>query len=120
MDVAVRTSTGLSPRFAAALAYAGWWVTGLIFYALEQDPYARFHAAQSVTAFGLITLFIIGFLTMAAASLSFLPTAFSLFLWAAAVTWIAGVMLWIVAMWKAATGDAWRIPVAATLADRLL
>jgi len=30
------------------------------------------------------------------------------------------VLLWVVAMWKAATGHAWRIPVAADLADRMM
>jgi hypothetical protein len=29
------------------------------------------------------------------------------------------VILWLWAMWKAASGDAWRIPLASQLADRL-
>jgi uncharacterized membrane protein len=117
----VVSSTGLSPRLGGALAYAGWWMTGGILWAVErQDRYVRFHAAQSLAAFGLIAAVIAGFAALAAASLSFLPRAFELFVWAAAVTWIGGVLLSIVAMWKAATGHAWRIPIAAELADRLM
>ena len=115
------SSTGLSPRVAAPLAYAGWWVTGLILWFVERrDRTIRFHAAQSVAAFGVLAAAIAGFGALALASLSFLPAAFTAFLWAAAVTWGLGVVLWIVAIWKAASGRPWRIPVAADLADRLM
>lgn len=115
------SSTGLSPRVAAPLAYAGWWITGLIVWYVErQDRYVRFQAAQAMTAFGLIAAATVAFATLAAASLSFLPSAFIPFVWAAGVTWVAGMALWVVSMWKAANGEPWRIPLAAELADRLV
>ncbi len=115
------SSTGLAPRVAAPLAYAGWWMTGLMFCFIERrDDYVRFHAAQATAAFGIIAGLIAGFSVMAAASLSFLPSAFTPFLWSAAGTWAFGVVLWGVAMWKAARGHAWRIPIAADLADRMM
>jgi uncharacterized membrane protein len=115
------SSTGISPRVAAPLAYAGWWVTGLILWFVERrDHSIRFHAAQSVATFGAIAAAIAAFGVLALVSLSFLPSAFTLFLWAAAITWGLGVLLWIVVIWKAAAGHAWRIPVAAELADRLM
>jgi len=115
------SSTGLSPRVAGPLAYAGWWVTGVILWFVERrDRAIRFHAAQSVAAFGVIAAAIAAFGALALASLSFLPSAFIPFLWASAITWGVGVLLWIVAMYKAATGHAWRIPVAADLADRMM
>ena len=114
------SSTGLSPRTAAALAYSGWWVTGAIFWLLERrDPYVRFHAAQAISAFGLIALLILLFVALAAASFSVLPFTYGTFLTAAAATWMAGVVLWGATMWKIAGGGDWRIPVAAGLADRL-
>ena len=114
------SSTGLSPRLAALLAYSGWWVTGLIFWFLERrDSYVRFHAAQAVAAFGVVAALIGGFGIMAAASLSFLPSAFALFLGAAAATFALGVLLWAVAMWKAANGLPWRMPLAGDLAERM-
>lgn len=115
------SSTGLAPRVAAPLAYAGWWLTGAIVWFVERrDRYIRFHAAQSIAAFGLIAILIGAFGFLGVASLSFLPAAFTLFIGAAALTWVVGLLLWVVAMWKAASGDAWRIPIAAELADRLM
>lgn len=115
------SSTGLSPRPAAALAYSGWWVTGAILWFLERrDPFVRFHAAQAIVAFGAIAAFIVLCGALAVASLSFLPSMFSVWATAAAAGWVGGVVLWGVVMWKALSGDEWRIPVAATWADRLL
>jgi uncharacterized membrane protein len=115
------SSTGLSPRVAAPLAYLGWWVTGAIIWFVERhDRHVRFHAAQAVTAFGLVAVLVALFGALALASLSFMPDAFAFFLWAAVVVWVAGMLLWIVAMWRAANGDAFRIPLAAGLADRLV
>ena len=115
------SSTGLAPRIAAPLAYAGWWLTGSIVWFVERrDAYVRFHAAQAMTAFGLIALFIGVFGFLAVASLSFLPSAFAPFIWAAGLTWIGGLVLWGLSMWKAANGDPWRIPIAPDLADRMV
>jgi uncharacterized membrane protein len=114
------SSTGLSPRAAAALAYAGWWVTGLVFYCLERERFARFHAAQAVAAFGAIAVLVLGCLGLAAMALSFMPAAFLPLVWTAGLTWLLGVGLWIAVMWKAASGETWRIPGAARVADRLV
>ena len=115
------SSTGLAPRLGAPLAYAGWWITGLVLWLVERrDTYVRFHAAQAITAFGLIALFIGAFGSLALASLSFLPSAFGPFVWAAALTWLGGLVLWALSMWKAASGETWRIPIAAELADRIV
>ena len=117
---ATATSTGLQPRTAATLAYGAWWLTGLLFWYLErQDRFVRFHAAQSVTAFGAVAVLSAAFGGLAAASLSFLPAAFLWFFGAAVAVWLIGVVLWLVVMWKAASGDAFRIPLAADWADRL-
>jgi uncharacterized membrane protein len=115
-----QSSTGLSSRTAAALAYGGWWVTGVIVWFLERrDRAARFHAAQSIVAFGTIAFLILSFGLLAAASLSFLPAAFTVLLSTAVLAWVAGVALWAVSLWKAANGVEWRIPVAARYADRM-
>ncbi len=114
------SSTGLSSRTAATLAYSGWWVTGAIFWFVERrDPFVRFHAAQAVVVFGLAALLVAVFGALAVASLAFLPATFGFFVIAATVTWTAAVVLWGMAMWKAAGGGAWRVPVAAGWAERL-
>ena len=116
------STTGLPLRVAAPLAYAGWWLTGLILWFAERRDHAiRFHAAQSMAAFGLIATVIAGCGLLALSALSFLPVAFVPLLWLGGAAWAGGVLLWIVVMWKAATRRrAWRIPIAAELADRLL
>ena len=118
---AAATSTGLAPRTAATLAYAAWWITGLMFWFLErEDRFVRFHAAQAMVGFGVVSGVVVGFAVLAGGSLSFLPEAFMPLLTAAFVTWLGGLVLWLVAMWKAASGDTFRIPLAADLADRLI
>jgi uncharacterized membrane protein len=121
MSAAALTSTGLTPRTGATLAYLAWWVTGLVFWALERENrFVRFHAVQAVTVFGAVALLITLLLLLAVLSLSFLPSAFGLLLVAAGVTWLVGVGLWLVAMWKVASGEAFRLPLAAEWAERLL
>ena len=115
------SSTGLPSQTAAVLAYGGWWVTGAIFWFVERrDRFVRFHAAQATILFGAIALFITLCGILAAASLSFLPKAFLTLVVVAGAAWVAGVILWGVAIWKAAMGDEWRVPLAADLADYLL
>src|SRR5262245_44922847 len=115
------SSTGLPPRLAAVLAFGGWWVTGLIFWLVAgQGTFVRFHAAQSVAAFGLTALIAAGFGSAAVVSLSVLPTAFSLFIWAAGLTWLAGMLIWAAALWQAAHGRMWRMPLAGQLAERMV
>ena len=119
-DSALMSSLGLPSRTAVILAYSGWWVTGAIFWFLERrDSVVRYHAAQAVVVFGAAALLIAVFSLLAAASLSFLPVLFGPFAGAAALTWVAGVVLWAVTMWKVASGDEWRIPAAAPWIERL-
>ena len=114
------SSTGLTPRTAVPLAYLGWWVTGLVLWLVErQDRCIRFHAAQSLAAFGAIAL-VTGVLgALALASLSFLPAAFNVLVALAEGVIGFGLLLWVVSMWRAAAGDDWRIPLAARWAERL-
>jgi len=114
------SSTGLSSTTAAALAYGGWWVTGAIFLFFERrDRFVRFHAAQALVAFGALALFIFVCGVLALVSLSFLPWMFAPLVSAAGLAWVVGVLVWIVAMWKAVSGDEWRIPLVADYADAI-
>jgi len=116
----VPSTTVLKSRLAAAVAYAGWWVSGLAIWAFERrDRYVRFHAAQAMIVFGAFAV-VVGLLAgMAALSLVFMPKAFTLWVWTAGVAWLMGIALWVVSMWNAATGRAWRLPVAGKLAERI-
>ena len=114
------SSTGLHTRVAAPLAYAGWWVTGLLFWLVERrDPIVRFHAAQAVTAFGTLAGALAVLSVLALASLTFLPQAFEALVITAQIVAVLGVLLWVVSMWRVANGQSWRIPFAADWAERL-
>jgi uncharacterized membrane protein len=117
MDVA--SSTGLTTRTAAVLAYLGWWVTGLLFWGLERrDRVVRFHAVQSTIVFGLLALLIALLAMTALVLLTFAPAGFAILLWAAFLTWLASVLFWIVTIWAVGTGRTLRVPLAADLAER--
>jgi len=112
------STTGLSTRTASVLSYLGWWVTGLIFWGIErQDHVVLFHAVQSTVAFGVLGLAIAAFGLLALLMLSFAPAGFTFFLGVAFVLWIASLVLWLVALWKASQGKRWRIPLASRVAD---
>ena len=86
------STIGLPRRVAAPLAYAGWWVTGVLFWFLERrDLYVRFHAAQACVAFGAIALVVTMLSGLAATSLMFMPNAFGFWVWTAGLIWVAGV-----------------------------
>ena len=101
---------------ASIVAYSAWWVTGLVFLALERsDASVRFHAAQSVVVFGLASAVI------AAAFGAALPlmlvsgdTARALMA-LANLTWLAAVGLWAWLVFKAASGERWCVPGLAPL-----
>jgi uncharacterized membrane protein len=114
------SSTGLSTRTASVLAYSGWWITGLLIWYLERrDMVARFHAAQSVVAFGAIALLTVTLAVLSAAALSFLAAVFMPLAVLTVIVFLFGVALWVVSAWKAASGDDWRLPLAAPCAERL-
>jgi uncharacterized membrane protein len=112
------STTGLTSRTAAVLAYLGWWVTGLIFWSIERrDRLVRFHAIQSTLAFGALAMSIATFVVLALLMLSFAPAAVPLFLSVAFGLWVLGLLLWVLALWKAARGRWWRIPLASRVAE---
>lgn len=94
-----RTSR-LDPNLAAALAYVGGAVTGIIFLLVEnENRYVRFHAMQSaVTFLGVLIVHLI---------LGGLP----LIGWALYLPFILGVVvLWFVLMFKALRGEQYKLP----------
>jgi uncharacterized membrane protein len=115
-----RTSTGVSPNLLAASAYLAWWVTGVAVLALERESaYVRFHAWQSVVALG--TLFALGLVCFGGAfvALSVSAAGFTAMFWLAFGVWGAGMIVWVVCLAKALTGERWKLPLAGNVAERL-
>ena len=116
---------GLDRNVAGALTYVLGFITGLVFYLIEEeDEFVRYHAAQSMVVFG--GLFV----------LSIAVNVFNVFLSAAggifvvligfvfSVLWfvvsLGAIVLWLFLIIKAYQGERPRIPIAAGIADDLV
>jgi len=101
-----KTSTGLEENVASLLCYVLAWVTGIVFFLIEQkNKVVRFHAMQSIIVF--LSLSTIG---------SIMSWLFG---------GIFGVMiglltffLWVLLMVKAYQGGIYKLPVAGDLAEK--
>ena len=104
------TSTGLSPNIAGLLCYIAGWVSGIIFLILEQrNKFVRFHAAQSIVAFGT--------LTVAGVILGLIPVVGVAF---SAIIGIIGFIVWIIMIVKASSGEWYKLPWAGDVAEKIV
>jgi uncharacterized membrane protein len=104
------TSTGLSPNIAGLLCYVGIWISGIIFLVLEQkNKFVRFHAAQSIVAFGT--------LTVAGIILGLLPVVGDAF---STIIGIIGFIVWIIMIIKASNGEWYKLPWAGDVAEKIV
>lgn len=120
MTASSPSSTGLDPRLASVLAYSAWWVTGALFLLVERhDETVRFHAAQAVVVFGVISLLIA--LSSAAALPLMLVSgqAGRAALALSNATWLVGVGLWVLLAVKAWQGQRWSVPGLGAVVARL-
>jgi len=104
------TGTGLAPNVAALLCYVAVWITGIIFFVLEQkNKFVRFHAAQSIVAFGTITV--------AGVLFGLIPVVGGAF---SSIIGIIGFIIWIIMMVKAANGEWYKLPWAGDVAEKIV
>ena len=102
-----KTSTGLEANLAAALSYLLGFVSGIIFLVIEKENrFVRFHALQSVLAFGGITLAWV--LLNAVPLLGFVVGVL--------VIIPASAILWLVMMFKAYQGEEFSLPIVGPIA----
>ena len=111
---------GPDPRVASALAYLAWWVSGGIVWLVERDrPDVRFHAVQSMLAFGTAFL---AWATLWCGSFAVLVVSaagFFLLQRLAQLVLIAGLVVWAVCLWQVSRGLPCRLPFFGDLAERL-
>jgi uncharacterized membrane protein len=103
------------------LSYLGWWITGLLFLAVEHEHAGvRFHAAQSLVLFGGLSV-VIGLLSMLSVGMLVVSTsAFQIARLLVSAVWIVAVVIWLVLMFRALKGDTWRVPFVADVAEKLV
>jgi uncharacterized membrane protein len=103
-----KTSTGLEANLAAALTYLLGFISGIAFLVLEKENrFVRFHALQSVLAFGGITL--VWLLLNAVPILGFI--------FGVLVIIPASAILWLVLMFKAYQGEEFKLPIVGQIAE---
>jgi uncharacterized membrane protein len=104
------------PFFLGPACYFGGWITGLIILTWLRSAKAgndarvdflRFHAAQSITVFGGLTIL---FLVVASMSIPVLSGA----------VLAAGFALWLFLMFKASQNQIYKLPTAGDFADSLV
>jgi uncharacterized membrane protein len=115
------TSTGLEPRTASALAYlAGPFSGALILFAESANQDVRFHAWQSIVGLGGLGLAIIASYILAFVALFVSATAVSLMVGVATVIWIVLAIVWVLCLWKAWSGERWKLPLVGDYAERFV
>jgi uncharacterized membrane protein len=113
------STTGLDPNVAAALAYLAGPFSGVtILLAERRSAYVRFHAWQAIVGLGGLALVPLVLLISAFLALFLSPFAFTLMYRLAAVAGVAWLVAWLVCLYKAYTGQLWRLPLAGGYASR--
>ena len=115
-----RTSLGLTSRQAALLAYSAGWISGVLVLWLEaRDRPSRWHAAQSVLGFGMLSLLAAATLGVAVIGLLSSLTLFRVGLWATQIIVGIGFGFWAWSLARVAFGGAPRWPLLGDRVDRL-
>ncbi|MDP3888585.1 MAG: DUF4870 domain-containing protein [bacterium] len=99
------SGTGLPKNQAAALSYVLGFVSGIIFFILEKDEFVRFHAMQSIVAFGVLTI------------ISFIPVIGWIL---TPVIMLLGFVLWLFLIFKAYQGEKYKLPYVGEFAEKQL
>ena len=104
------SSTGIGSNIAGALAYLFGCLSGIFFLLVERkDGYVRFHAMQSTLTF------------LAALVLTLIVGSFPLVGWILrSLVSLGTAILWLVLMFKAFTGERYKLPYIGEFADRQL
>lgn len=103
-----RSTTGLDEHLAGALTYVLGFITGVLFLLIEKDSaYVRFHARQSTITFAAVLVF------------DLMLWALPLVGWILIPVFTVGVVaLWALLMFKAVTGQRYKLPYIGEMAER--
>ena len=104
----VKSTTGLKKETSGALCYVLGPITGVLFLIIENDPFVRFHAIQSIVVFvGMFAIQAMLGLTIILAVL--VP-----------LVGIISFVLWLMLIYKAWQGEEWEVPFLGKFARQIL
>jgi len=107
-------------KLFGALAYFLSIITGIVVYLMKKDDsYARFHAMQSILA-GIAIIVVAIVLFIVEIILAIIPiVGWILSLLLGFVFYLGVFVLWIFLMWKAYSGEKYRLPIIGDQADKM-
>lgn len=112
---------GLDENVAGALSYLFGFLTGIVFYVVEDDnEFVRFHAAQSTLIFGGIFALniLLGFIPLFLDSIPVVGWMVGmLFGLVSLLLAPIGLILWIVLLLKAYKGEMFKLPIVGEMAE---
>ena len=116
----VKTKLGLDQNIEGALCYLFAWITGIVFYILEDDnEFVKFHAMQSIIVFLPLTILsaiLGGFFGF----VYFWGSAWVILSWISTLLWIITIILWLILMLKAYKGEKYKLPIAGDIAENMI
>ena len=113
------TATGMEPRHASALAYlAGPFSGAMILFTESTHPDVRFHAWQSIVGLGTLGLLVIVSSVLVLMSVFVSAAAVWVMVVLTTVLWGVLLVVWALCLWKALSGERWKLPVAGDYAER--
>jgi uncharacterized membrane protein len=114
-----KSTTGLSPEVAAALAYLAGPFSGVLVLLSERTSrFVRFHAWQAIVGLGGLAALAVGLLACAFLALLVSPALFTWMYRLSAVAVVVWLVAWGVCLVKALTGRVWRLPLVGAYAER--
>jgi len=114
-----RSSTGLDPRTAAALAYLAGPFSGLmVLWAETTSRDVRFHAWQSILGLGGLVLAVFLSCALALIAVFVSATGMVVMLRVATAISVVFVIVWAICLWKAFAGGRWKLPLVGDYAER--
>ena len=114
------TSLNMEENVASALCYVLVWVTGIIFFFLEKkSKTVKFHAMQSILTFLPLSIlgWLFGWLGARGWAYSYSPGIPAL-LYLSWIIWVVNVILWILLIFKAYSGEMFKLPVIGDIAEK--
>lgn len=106
-------------KLFGALAYVFTILSGIVVYLMKkEDPYAKFHAMQSIL-FGVV-VFVLGIgLGIVSFIVGLIPYVGWIIALLLQLVWLGIVILWLFLMWKAYSGEKYKLPLIGAQAEKM-
>jgi uncharacterized membrane protein len=113
------SSSGLEENVAGLLCYLFGWISGLIFFLIDKRPFVKFHAAQSI-AYNLAIFACYMAIWVVEITIIRIPGIALLGFLLFPLLGLAVFATWIFLMYKAYSGEKFKLPIIGNLVEGLV